>query len=737
MGEQKSSSQNPRSPDPDSRWFHDKALDIALTSSSDPMNFFKDNLLHWREHKLSVQADERVIVHCANLQVRGNLHRLLPTNFSTPLSAAFVADAHSSDQTNFILYTGGIKIPICSSMTLHPSLEIASSQQASSEDDSQHLIISLHSKDGKSLLIKLSDRESFQQWHKALCEAIAEMIFTAAFQRTSSGVLPAHRIESAMRRAGRLVPAANCHMLRAKRLWTVKQELQDMLRRPHSLGRETVRNFLVNSQVDRLIVEDADFLRLQALEPTLPWSTAEEVAPAPAADSSDMQNISLNHTSYSSPIVQQGADALSMSPIRRVRTPPPPQSISPIHRRGLCQSMLPTISAGCEEDEEDVHCMLCTPEEVRGSGGRRSSEDIYRQLDELIDLLSDFSVSPAPHVGRPSPHYLSTSSSSSSTSSAVSPLDIALDRLLGSAVPVPADEETDRLLASCSCTSSPDDSFDADAIAASFSCAPLPPASPSPPPASAVQPAPTPSRSPSRSLPCSPFNTTFSSPSSAHPRRTGLYQHQLLKEEEEEEEEDKDETEDKENMPANISPLPLSPHPLVSSSIVKPALPVLLTQAAPVPVSSTSEDVSMVEEKEEEAPSAERHTRHQGRLLSLLLAVLVCALLLLGRLGCLLNEHRQPPPLAATVLHIHFPPAPTPVPATLPAADMQMQLFRPTTVKKPPMCRNKQFAALVPYQKQRWRGALSNVFNAIKNSVKRFIGMITLMPRKHRELLLG
>eukprot|EP00981_Chlorochromonas_danica_P006507 scaffold1404_cov173-Ochromonas_danica.AAC.3 len=234
------------------------------------MNFIKDSLLHWRENTFSLQGDDRVILHDPRIQICGNCHPMLPTNFSTPLAGAFIASSTTtttfSDQTTYFLIFGGVKVEIVSSITLHPSLEMAV--------ESTDYTLSLQKKDGKILQLRLSDEGRFLEWHHALCEAVAEKIFARAFQYSLEGTLSTQRIEAAIRRASRLVAPANCHLLRAQRLWQAKKEVIEMLRRLReddcSLSREHVHNFLQYCEIDRLLLQDGDFLRLRALEPRLP-----------------------------------------------------------------------------------------------------------------------------------------------------------------------------------------------------------------------------------------------------------------------------------------------------------------------------------------------------------------------------------------------------------------------------------------------------------------------------------
>lgn len=221
------------------------------------MNFIKDSFLHLRENALATKEDERVIAH-GKIQICGNVHRLLPTNLSRPLAAAFIASPDDSSQTCFTLILGGLRLALSHAMTLHPSLEVAQRQAPETHDHT----ISITTKDGKYVIIKLDTLDIFTEWHKSLCDALAEMIFTNAFAFNSVHILSPAKLEVAMKRASRLVPPCNCHMLRAKRLWNIKMELLEILHRLDqditSLTKEHVHNFLAGSDVDRVRVESCN-----------------------------------------------------------------------------------------------------------------------------------------------------------------------------------------------------------------------------------------------------------------------------------------------------------------------------------------------------------------------------------------------------------------------------------------------------------------------------------------------
>eukprot|EP01031_Cornospumella_fuschlensis_P031967 gene31967-38654_t len=330
------------------------------------MNFIKDSLLHLRENALATKEDERVIVH-GKIQICGNVHRLLPTNLSRPLTAAFIASPDDSNQTSFTLILGGLRVSLCHAMTLHPSIEVAQRQSPENHDHT----ISINTKDGKYVIIKLDSLVSFKEWHKSLCDALAEMIFTNAFTYNSVHILSPAKLEVAMKRASRLVPTCNCHMLRAKRLWNIKMELLEILHRLDqdltSLTKEHVHNFLAGSDVDRLIAEDADYLRLKAMEPTLPFSLPASMM------HEDLSNVTLT-TDMPDPAFGKSRKAPSPVPrqgpanTRSVEfCGPPPQLL---HSAVSCSAsanakVAPTISDHCQIFEEsDLHWDICSPEKL-------------------------------------------------------------------------------------------------------------------------------------------------------------------------------------------------------------------------------------------------------------------------------------------------------------------------------------------------------------------------------------
>ena len=134
------------------------------------------------------------------------------------------------------------------------SMTNTATDQGSDGEDTTNLFtddktFSIVSKDGKYLSIRLSNRETYLRWHHAIRESIAELIFTRAFQlHPIDKTLSIRRLELALQRGHLLVLPANCHFLRAKRLWNVKMDLNEIVNRilenPTTISREEVIQFL-------------------------------------------------------------------------------------------------------------------------------------------------------------------------------------------------------------------------------------------------------------------------------------------------------------------------------------------------------------------------------------------------------------------------------------------------------------------------------------------------------------
>lgn len=220
------------------------------------MNLLKERVLGWRKNAFDPSEEGRVIVH-DDIQVRGNIHRFLPAQFSSAIPSALISRP-VEEITTFTLAIGSIRIPIIGSMNLSPNLESLTLSEGAEQRPGQELenTFSISSKDGKTLHVRLLSKALFSKWHLAFREAIAELIFTHSFQYTREGHLSIRRIEIAIKRGGLLVLPAHCHILRAKRLWNIKIDLNEIVCRLNrdntSLSREDVQLFLRRAEVDRV-----------------------------------------------------------------------------------------------------------------------------------------------------------------------------------------------------------------------------------------------------------------------------------------------------------------------------------------------------------------------------------------------------------------------------------------------------------------------------------------------------
>lgn len=224
------------------------------------MNIIKSKLLSWGIDQSHLHHGEegRVIVHDP-IQVKGSLHRLLPAQqYSSPIPSALVS-IPVNEITTFTLAIGSIRIPILASMLLNPS--ITSLQDVLREE--ADFSMSLFARDGKCIYIQLPNAQLLQKWHRAFREAMVEMLFTQAFQVTKEGYLSIKKLENAIKKSQVLVPAANCHVLRAKRLRNLKVDINELIARiknnEYSVTKEELLAFFQRAEVDRVSLFSPSF----------------------------------------------------------------------------------------------------------------------------------------------------------------------------------------------------------------------------------------------------------------------------------------------------------------------------------------------------------------------------------------------------------------------------------------------------------------------------------------------
>ncbi len=222
---------------------------------------------------LPSEPSERIVVHDM-LRSRGTIHPQLTTHlFSFVKASALVAKESASGVTTFHVVVGNkIRVELSPCMSLTPSLKHIT-------DDCTVLLIQNDSR--KTMHLKFDDPKVTLKWHKAVREALAEIIFADAFHyRTPEGGLCVSRIERAIEKASSLVHGANCHMLRAKRVCDIQTQINKFSKRlilkPHLVSREDARNLLELSERDPLFVGDKDIEFIKTLESRL--FTQHEIA---------------------------------------------------------------------------------------------------------------------------------------------------------------------------------------------------------------------------------------------------------------------------------------------------------------------------------------------------------------------------------------------------------------------------------------------------------------------------
>ncbi len=191
----------------------------------------------------------RVIVH-DQVFVRGDIAKNLPVQFGSEFFVALIS-VPVKNVTTFTIAVGSLRVSMNSSMSLNPNLELFNTN-----DYEHHNTLSLIASGGKHIYFRTSNADIFNKWHLALREALSELIFTESFMRISDGSLSIRKIEMAIQKCKLLVPSANCHMLRAKKILSIKLELKQLLSRvsknPQSVSRDEVKQFLKRAECDRV-----------------------------------------------------------------------------------------------------------------------------------------------------------------------------------------------------------------------------------------------------------------------------------------------------------------------------------------------------------------------------------------------------------------------------------------------------------------------------------------------------
>eukprot|EP01033_Poteriospumella_lacustris_P011869 gene11869-8463_t len=139
--------------------------------------------------------------------------------------------------------------------------------------------LTVTAKDSRSVSLSTDDAAVCERWHVALREALGDLLFARCFRlcrQSAAGPgeeagleLSLRKLEIGLQRGALLLPPQHCHLLRARRLRNVKTDLVEIARRlrvdAQCLSDEEVRAFLKRADCDRLVLLDADFVRLQAM----------------------------------------------------------------------------------------------------------------------------------------------------------------------------------------------------------------------------------------------------------------------------------------------------------------------------------------------------------------------------------------------------------------------------------------------------------------------------------------
>lgn len=221
------------------------------------MDLIKGQILKIGNQKFDPSSEGNVIVF-DTIQVQGNSHSLLPAQFSPPIPSALVSkQSENGDYTSYILAIGKqIRVPIVHAMNIRPTFpELHKKKENFYDDDYPHYnTLTIISKEGKELHIRCSTSDTFYGWHKAFCNTFHDLLVNFAFQHLSDGNLSSKRLEYMIKKVIQFIPEQHENFLRAKRLWSIKVDLNEILLRLQqdikSLSRNDVQLFLKRAQID-------------------------------------------------------------------------------------------------------------------------------------------------------------------------------------------------------------------------------------------------------------------------------------------------------------------------------------------------------------------------------------------------------------------------------------------------------------------------------------------------------
>lgn len=221
------------------------------------MDLIKGQILNFGKQKFDPTVEGRVIVF-DTVQVQGNLHTLLPAQFSPSIPSALISkQVDGEEEIIYHLAIGNrIRIPIVHSMHIRPTYSDVHQENFHSSNNSTNLknTFVIICKDGKELHLRLPNANSFQEWHTAFCNTMQYLLFHLAFQHLPDGNLSIKRLEYVAKKAIHYVPEHQEDLLRIKRIWNIKIDLNEIICRLQqdikNLSRNDVQLFLKRAQID-------------------------------------------------------------------------------------------------------------------------------------------------------------------------------------------------------------------------------------------------------------------------------------------------------------------------------------------------------------------------------------------------------------------------------------------------------------------------------------------------------
>jgi hypothetical protein len=211
------------------------------------------------------ESTQSQIVLKESVYVCGNMHRLLPSQFSKTHIAVPAALLYIPvhDLPTYSLAIGNIRISLLSSFEIVPNLV----DIQSSEEFQNQYTFTLRNKEGKYISIRVPSLRQVKQLHSHLTDSLVHLILAQSIQFTKEGTISAKKIENSLHKIsfyafsdkpagvnGNISRKNLDSVLRLRRILSLKRDLNEIVNRLTSdltaFSKEEVDEFFDRADVE-------------------------------------------------------------------------------------------------------------------------------------------------------------------------------------------------------------------------------------------------------------------------------------------------------------------------------------------------------------------------------------------------------------------------------------------------------------------------------------------------------